>query len=62
MGSAATGLWALRQPPILDQHSLRKGTLMAAQPARVTNSQLYDGITREYATWFTAARNAGITR
>jgi hypothetical protein len=34
----------------------------AARPAAVTDTQLYDGITREYAQWLTAARTAGIIR
>lgn len=33
----------------------------APRPASVTDTELYDGITREYATWLTAARTAGIT-
>lgn len=32
----------------------------AARPATVTDAELYDGITREYAQWLTAARSAGI--
>jgi hypothetical protein len=34
----------------------------AAIPHAVTDSQLYDGITREFAGWLTAARAAGILR
>ncbi len=34
----------------------------AARPWRVSDADLYDGITREYAQWLTAARAAGITR
>jgi len=33
----------------------------AAHPANVSDAELYDGITREYAAWLTAARGAGIT-
>jgi hypothetical protein len=32
----------------------------AANPHAVSDSQLYDGITREFAGWLTAARAAGI--
>lgn len=34
----------------------------AANPHAVTDSQLYDGITSEFAQWLTAARAAGILR
>jgi len=34
----------------------------AAQPRAVSDAELYDGITREYAQWLTAARAAGILR
>jgi hypothetical protein len=34
----------------------------AARPAAVSDADLYDGITREYAQWLTAARAAGIAR
>lgn len=34
----------------------------AARPASVSDAELYDGITREYAQWLTAARAAGIVR
>ncbi|MEV8600478.1 VWA domain-containing protein [Streptomyces griseoviridis] len=32
----------------------------AANPRTITDQQLYDGITREFATWVAAARAAGI--
>ncbi|MFE9855509.1 VWA domain-containing protein [Streptomyces sp. NPDC005780] len=34
----------------------------AADPHRVTDGQLYDGLTREYAGWLAAASAAGIVR
>jgi hypothetical protein len=34
----------------------------AAKPSDVSDAALYDGITREYAQWLTAARAAGIVR
>jgi hypothetical protein len=34
----------------------------AANPHAVTDAQLYDGITAEFAGWLTAARAAGILR
>lgn len=34
----------------------------AADPQRVTDADLYDGITHEYAGWLAAARSAGIVR
>jgi hypothetical protein len=34
----------------------------AARPHEVPDAGLYDGITREYAQWLTAARQAGIVR
>jgi hypothetical protein len=34
----------------------------ARDPHRVSDAQLYDGITHEYAAWLTAARTAGILR
>ena len=34
----------------------------AADPHRVSDAELYDGITREFAGWLTAARAAGIVR
>jgi hypothetical protein len=34
----------------------------AARPNRISDADLYDGITAEYAQWLTAARNAGIIR
>lgn len=34
----------------------------AANPQAVSDEQLYDGITHEYAAWLTAAKTAGIVR
>jgi hypothetical protein len=34
----------------------------ARDPLRVSDAELYDGITREFAQWLTAARTAGILR
>ncbi|WP_079054194.1 VWA domain-containing protein, partial [Streptomyces graminilatus] len=34
----------------------------AANPGTVTDGELYDGITREFATWLSAARTAGIVQ
>lgn len=34
----------------------------ARDPHRVTDAQLYDGITHEYASWLAAARAAGVIR
>ncbi|MEU1071848.1 MULTISPECIES: VWA domain-containing protein [unclassified Streptomyces] len=38
------------------------GFFHARDPRSVSDEELYDGITREYASWLTAARNAGILR
>lgn len=53
----------LEQLDTLDGRTVDNASFFHARdPHRVTDAQLYDGITREYAQWLTAARAAGIVR